>query len=888
MAKKIFELQVTGVDKAKKDIASVATSTAQLEKELNDVEQSTAFTDLAREANTANEATAGSINELRALKKALRELEIGSEAFVNAAAKVKRLEEDLQDARERAGTLAASVGAFDAGSIDDLNAQLKQLQGELDGARVGSEKYIAAQSKIEGVRRQIQVASQSLREQREALLQFGATALGTFSQATALVQSFGAENQDAIKAIKALEQAQAIAGAAQGAVELQKQAAIARTTAATLANTQATGAAAVATRALGTAFQIALGPIGLTIAAVGALAGAYLILSRNANAAATAQNQITAAQERVDQLFEQRQVNEQRALEARKRLEIAQRNLSKEEETSALKALDRDSKRREATRLLAQAQRENNIALEARRILEAQIAEGLNLEEGEKKITAQIQAETAAYDKLIKSRELLTELEKEDAAEREENQRKQQDALRANIESQQKANELKIVELQIRGESVALSQQEQLQILELQKANAVLGVELQNVGTDYRDYTTEIKLATAAIDEQIRKLKEVPKVGFDLTKIEDNVDGYAKSFEEANKVIDTSVNDTNQRIVDQAREAVNQERLTLKERLQAFDNYLEAKKALNVSGNEELDRQDRASLEQAIANTEQAKQNFKAAAAELVNFADTLFAAAEQRRTEAIEAQAEQIQERIANLDSQIQEREGRAEELEARLQDATAAQSETIKEALLAEQAQVQQLQNARAKAAADQARLEKEKVKIQRQAAIREKAINSVQVIQQTAAAIISALAQVPKFDFGVSAGVLAASYGAIGAAQLATIAATPIPQFSSGGFTGQGGKYDVAGIVHKGEYVVPKQIVEQPRYAATIMDLERARVRGFADGGFTSTPTMDMSGIEASLASLGDRIEALANVQPIVDVRAITDVQEQTRKVQTSASL
>lgn len=41
-----------------------------------------------------------------------------------------------------------------------------------------------------------------------------------------------------------------------------------------------------------------------------------------------------------------------------------------------------------------------------------------------------------------------------------------------------------------------------------------------------------------------------------------------------------------------------------------------------------------------------------------------------------------------------------------------------------------------------------------------------------------------------------------------------ATDISQvkFASGGFTGTGGKYDVAGIVHKGEYVVPREQVNQ----------------------------------------------------------------------------
>lgn len=36
--------------------------------------------------------------------------------------------------------------------------------------------------------------------------------------------------------------------------------------------------------------------------------------------------------------------------------------------------------------------------------------------------------------------------------------------------------------------------------------------------------------------------------------------------------------------------------------------------------------------------------------------------------------------------------------------------------------------------------------------------------------------------------------------------------LPRFAEGGFTGRGAKYDVAGIVHKGEYVIPKELVDQ----------------------------------------------------------------------------
>lgn len=65
-----------------------------------------------------------------------------------------------------------------------------------------------------------------------------------------------------------------------------------------------------------------------------------------------------------------------------------------------------------------------------------------------------------------------------------------------------------------------------------------------------------------------------------------------------------------------------------------------------------------------------------------------------------------------------------------------------------------------------------------------------------------------------------------------------------FSSGGFTGTGGKYDVAGVVHKGEYVVPKDQVDQstglPKVTnnrsvsiGTVIVQNESAGRGFWDG-------------------------------------------------------
>ena len=57
-------------------------------------------------------------------------------------------------------------------------------------------------------------------------------------------------------------------------------------------------------------------------------------------------------------------------------------------------------------------------------------------------------------------------------------------------------------------------------------------------------------------------------------------------------------------------------------------------------------------------------------------------------------------------------------------------------------------------------------------------------------------------------------------------------PSAGFSSGGFTGNGGKYQPAGIVHAGEYVVPKWMVN--KYPELIGSLENKRKKGYATGG------------------------------------------------------
>lgn len=65
-----------------------------------------------------------------------------------------------------------------------------------------------------------------------------------------------------------------------------------------------------------------------------------------------------------------------------------------------------------------------------------------------------------------------------------------------------------------------------------------------------------------------------------------------------------------------------------------------------------------------------------------------------------------------------------------------------------------------------------------------------------------------------------------------------------YSEGGYTGSGGRLEVAGVVHRGEYVVPQPEMRDPAVLAMVASIESRRRRrtsanalpGFAEGGYT----------------------------------------------------
>jgi len=72
----------------------------------------------------------------------------------------------------------------------------------------------------------------------------------------------------------------------------------------------------------------------------------------------------------------------------------------------------------------------------------------------------------------------------------------------------------------------------------------------------------------------------------------------------------------------------------------------------------------------------------------------------------------------------------------------------------------------------------LDKKKADIEYKQAKRQKVIAAMNIVNSTAQAIIGIWAQFPKFDFGATAAIMSGVVGALGALQLATVLATPLP--------------------------------------------------------------------------------------------------------------
>lgn len=196
-----------------------------------------------------------------------------------------------------------------------------------------------------------------------------------------------------------------------------------------------------------------------------------------------------------------------------------------------------------------------------------------------------------------------------------------------------------------------------------------------------------------------------------------------------------------------------------------------------------------------------------------------------------------------------------------------------------------------------------EAKKLEIQKKYADIDMGINIAKAVASGAVAAIRAFA-----DLGPIAGaVMAALIAATTAAEVAVIIAQRnaiksqtsggssnitgagnTVGFSDGGYTGDGQRLEVAGVVHKGEYVVPQPILRDPSVAAMVASIETKRrahstknaLPGYAEGGYTTPEAPDTSESTAKLDAIYDVLLTIAS-QPIPAYVMLSDMERQQQK-------
>lgn len=227
-----------------------------------------------------------------------------------------------------------------------------------------------------------------------------------------------------------------------------------------------------------------------------------------------------------------------------------------------------------------------------------------------------------------------------------------------------------------------------------------------------------------------------------------------------------------------------------------------------------------------------------------------------------------------------------------------------------------IQQAKNNGEDTAALEEEKENKKLEIQKKYADVNFAIKVSQIIADTAVSIMKAFADLGPIGGAISAVMLTATGFAqveqakaerdkiknmqpgntAGATKQPATAERVLSGYSDGGYTGDGDRYEVAGLVHRGEYVVPKPIMDNPRVIDAVGTIEAIRrnkisgagllpvgnpVAGYADGGYTSAaPVIDISELTAVV---GDLRQAVKNIRAYVvyqDIEQAKSVMDRSR--------
>lgn len=202
----------------------------------------------------------------------------------------------------------------------------------------------------------------------------------------------------------------------------------------------------------------------------------------------------------------------------------------------------------------------------------------------------------------------------------------------------------------------------------------------------------------------------------------------------------------------------------------------------------------------------------------------------------------------------------------------------------------------------AALDADLDAKKAKIAREQAKREKVMSIFQIGLNTAAAIMKIWAEVPKVDFGASTIALTALVSAIGALQLATAVATPLPMARKGGRI-EGATHEQGGVLVNTEN--EERIISSAPAKAFPELLNLISYIGKHGGGIPETGyAARMMAAERSVpaqpntleidydrlaAAVGDRVaEGLRDTKIYLSLTELHDAEKEYARIENSAKM
>lgn len=149
-------------------------------------------------------------------------------------------------------------------------------------------------------------------------------------------------------------------------------------------------------------------------------------------------------------------------------------------------------------------------------------------------------------------------------------------------------------------------------------------------------------------------------------------------------------------------------------------------------------------------------------------------------------------------------------------------------------------------------------------------QKGLASAQAVINTFLGATNVLTAKPPLPFPLNIIALTATI----ASGLAAVAQINGVGFASGGYTGAGGKYEPAGVVHRGEFVVPSETVRAfgPDYFAS------RYLPGYADGGLVTNQAVQSTNEQASIArALRSMPAPVLNYKEFTDFSGRVDIKD-----------